>query len=94
MLLELRGDRRITFSGTEDIVRCYACDGGLRKWDPEDDPWIEHAHWFPHCVHVLRERGQEYIDLIQVAAANEEEVSIIIIDQFYLSIGRLMLTIR
>ena len=58
----------------EDIVRCYSCDGGLRKWDSEDDPWIEHAHWFPHCVHVLRERGQEYIDLIQVAAADGEEV--------------------
>ena len=63
----------ITFSGLEDIVRCYACDGGLRKWNPADDPWIEHARLFPHCMHVIRERGQEYIDLINVDTANDAE---------------------
>ena len=49
----------------DDIVQCYACDGGLRKWDPMDDPWIEHAREFPNCDHVIREKGQGFIKMIQ-----------------------------
>lgn len=30
-----------------DDVKCFCCDGGLRCWEPGDDPWIEHAKWFP-----------------------------------------------
>ncbi|XP_052809816.1 uncharacterized protein LOC128238206 [Mya arenaria] len=26
------------YTGKDDHVRCFACDGGLRQWDPEDDP--------------------------------------------------------
>ena len=24
-------------------VKCFYCDGGLRNWQPEDAPWVEHA---------------------------------------------------
>lgn len=44
-----------------DQVRCFHCDGGLRHWDPEDDPWVEHARWFPSCAFVRLVKGQEFI---------------------------------
>ncbi|KAK3585125.1 hypothetical protein CHS0354_034255 [Potamilus streckersoni] len=40
------------YTGQEDIVRCYACDGGLKKWAPGDDAWEEHCKWFPDCPHL------------------------------------------
>lgn len=55
----------LTDLGTEDAVRCFACDVGLRRWDPEDDPWIEHCRWFPQCPYCVEQKGIQYITLIQ-----------------------------
>ena len=33
--------------GHSDDVKCFCCDGGLRCWESGDDPWVEHAKWFP-----------------------------------------------
>ena len=33
--------------GERDRVKCWYCNGGLQNWDYEDDPWREHAKWFP-----------------------------------------------
>lgn len=49
-----------------DHVRCFHCDGGLKHWDPHDDPWTEHARWFPQCSYVLLVKGAEFV----VAAAS------------------------
>lgn len=38
--------------GPEDNVRCYYCDGGLKNWQPTDDPWTEHRRWFSRCAHL------------------------------------------
>ncbi|XP_061727713.1 baculoviral IAP repeat-containing protein 7-B-like [Cydia pomonella] len=46
-----------------DKTKCYHCGGGLSNWIPEDDPWIEHAHWFPKCYYVWSVRGPEFIEL-------------------------------
>ena len=27
-------------SGYGDYVRCFFCGGGLRNWEPGDDPWV------------------------------------------------------
>ena len=40
------------YLGASDHVKCFHCDGGLRNWEPDDDPWLEHAGWFPHCRYV------------------------------------------
>ncbi|KAM3964935.1 death-associated inhibitor of apoptosis 2 [Aphomia sociella] len=50
------------YTGTDDQVRCFYCDGGLGKWEAGDAPWSEHAHWFPHCGYVLLIKGQEYVE--------------------------------
>ncbi len=33
-------------AGLSDQVKCFYCDGGLRNWQPHDEPWTEHARWF------------------------------------------------
>ncbi|KAE8573733.1 Putative inhibitor of apoptosis 2 [Halyomorpha halys] len=55
------------FTGRGDQVRCFHCDGGLRLWEREDDPWLEHARWFPHCGFLLLIKGQEFVDEARAA---------------------------
>ncbi|KAJ0050048.1 hypothetical protein NL108_011867 [Boleophthalmus pectinirostris] len=53
-------------TGTGDDVMCFSCKGGLRGWQPEEDPWEEHAKHFPGCRFLLTEKGQEFINSIQL----------------------------
>ncbi|XP_070538725.1 baculoviral IAP repeat-containing protein 7-B-like [Ptychodera flava] len=52
------------FTGIEDNVRCFYCDGTLRNWEPTDEPWIEHARWFPKCQFVLKNRGSAFMKYV------------------------------
>nr|CAB3225610.1 ZF(RING)-14 zinc finger protein [Phallusia mammillata] len=47
--------------GVRDRVKCYYCNGGLQNWRRNDDPWEEHAKWYPTCEYLLQNRGPEYI---------------------------------
>ncbi|CAG2056158.1 unnamed protein product, partial [Timema podura] len=47
--------------GLSDQVRCFHCDGGLSSWDPTDDPFVEHARWFPHCGYITLVRGTQFV---------------------------------
>ncbi|XP_023937777.2 death-associated inhibitor of apoptosis 2 [Bicyclus anynana] len=58
-------DAGFFYTGIDDQVRCFYCDGGLGKWEAGDAPWSEHAHWFPHCGYVLLVKGQEFVDSCQ-----------------------------
>ncbi|RZC18428.1 inhibitor of apoptosis 2 [Asbolus verrucosus] len=49
------------YEGMGDQVRCFHCDGGLRHWDPQDDPWTEHARWFPRCSFIKLVKGQDFV---------------------------------
>ncbi|CAH0720027.1 unnamed protein product, partial [Brenthis ino] len=55
-------DAGFFYTGVDDQVRCFYCDGGLGKWEAGDAPWSEHAHWFPHCGYVLLVKGPEFVD--------------------------------
>ncbi|XP_053389624.1 uncharacterized protein LOC128552600, partial [Mercenaria mercenaria] len=68
-------DAGLFYTGFRDLCRCFTCDGGLQHWEADDDPWIEHARWFPQCTYVRHVKGQEYINMVQQAAAQafEEE---------------------
>uniref|UniRef100_A0A8C3T932 Inhibitor of apoptosis protein n=1 Tax=Chelydra serpentina TaxID=8475 RepID=A0A8C3T932_CHESE len=48
------------YVGRNDDVKCFCCDGGLRCWESGDDPWIEHAKWFPRCGYLLRIKGRDH----------------------------------
>ena len=48
-----------------DKVVCFACGGGLQDWKKEDDPWYEHARWFPRCIYLLLNKGGEYVSRVR-----------------------------
>lgn len=54
-------DAGFYYIGCSDQVKCFYCDGGLRNWQPEDAPWVEHARWFSKCVFVRLVKGDEFI---------------------------------
>ncbi|XP_067674319.1 E3 ubiquitin-protein ligase XIAP-like isoform X2 [Haliotis asinina] len=49
------------YAGFGDSVKCFFCDGGLRTWERGDDPWAEHARWFPRCPYVRQVKGESFI---------------------------------
>ena len=49
------------FLGSRDHVRCFYCGGGLCNWEARDDPWVEHARWFPSCTFVILNKGEVFI---------------------------------
>ncbi|OXB57869.1 hypothetical protein ASZ78_016443 [Callipepla squamata] len=62
---EQLADAGFYYVGRNDDVKCFCCDGGLRCWESGDDPWIEHAKWFPRCEYLLRVKGGEFVSQVQ-----------------------------
>ncbi|OWF56466.1 Baculoviral IAP repeat-containing protein 7-A [Mizuhopecten yessoensis] len=62
------------YEGTNDYVRCFHCAGGLREWDPEDDPFYEHARWFPFCPFMKLIKGDKYIMGVQSGTIKPPDV--------------------
>ncbi|XP_077612939.1 baculoviral IAP repeat-containing protein 7 [Crocuta crocuta] len=52
-------------TGRQDQVRCFSCHGGLQSWEQADDPWTEHAKWFPRCEFLLQTKGRDFVCRIQ-----------------------------
>ncbi|XP_057559931.1 baculoviral IAP repeat-containing protein 7 isoform X2 [Hippopotamus amphibius kiboko] len=52
-------------TGQQDKVRCFFCHGGLQCWEQGDDPWTEHAKWFPSCEFLLRTKGRDFVCRVQ-----------------------------
>ncbi|XP_075820078.1 baculoviral IAP repeat-containing protein 7 isoform X2 [Microtus pennsylvanicus] len=52
-------------TGQQDKVRCFFCYGGLQSWEQGDDPWTEHARWFPRCRFLLQSKGRHFVERIQ-----------------------------
>ncbi|XP_062067924.1 baculoviral IAP repeat-containing protein 1-like [Lepus europaeus] len=54
------------FTGKRDIVQCFSCGGCLGNWEEGDDPWKEHAKWFPKCEFLQSKKtSEEIIQYIQ-----------------------------
>jgi hypothetical protein len=60
--------------GYWDNTRCFCCGGGFRNWEAGDDPWVEHARWFPKCAFLRQNRGDNFVAKVQ--ARHHEVVSI------------------
>ena len=54
-------DAGFYYIGLSDQTKCFYCDGGLRNWQPDDDPWTEHARWFSKCGYVRLIKGDDFI---------------------------------
>lgn len=61
---EQLADAGFYYTGTGDQTLCYHCGGGLKDWEAEDDPWIQHAKWFKKCYYVLIVKGQAFINSV------------------------------
>uniref|UniRef100_A0A8C1GTK6 E3 ubiquitin-protein ligase XIAP n=1 Tax=Cyprinus carpio TaxID=7962 RepID=A0A8C1GTK6_CYPCA len=53
-------------TGEQDRVLCFKCGGGLKTWRPDEDPWEEHARHYPGCSFLLAEKGEEYVNSVQL----------------------------
>ena len=53
-------------------MRCYFCGGGLSSWESDDDPWVEHAHWFPECLYLSQCKGQDFIRCVREMVRAQE----------------------
>ncbi|XP_052060980.1 baculoviral IAP repeat-containing protein 7-A-like [Mytilus californianus] len=62
------------FTGTGDHCRCFFCGGGLRNWEPGDQPWIEHARWYQNCAFVRNCKGERFIRDVQTTNMQTEIV--------------------
>ncbi|KAM6923759.1 E3 ubiquitin-protein ligase XIAP [Xenentodon cancila] len=62
-------------TGTGDWVSCFSCGGGLKGWQPEEDPWEEHAKYYPGCSFLLAEKGQEFVNSIQLNRPQQNSVT-------------------
>ncbi|NXT41721.1 XIAP ligase, partial [Pelecanoides urinatrix] len=52
--------------GNGDHVVCFHCGGGLQEWKRNEDPWDQHAKWFPGCRFVRMEKGLEFINNVHL----------------------------
>ncbi|NXT84270.1 XIAP ligase, partial [Zapornia atra] len=52
--------------GNGDHVVCFHCGGGLQEWKKNEDPWDQHAKWFPGCGFVRKEKGLEFINNVHL----------------------------
>jgi len=55
---------------TNDRVKCWYCNGGLQNWDRFDNPWFEHAKWFPQCEFFLQQKGPDFVENITCRFTN------------------------
>ena len=54
-------DTGFYFLGSRDRTKCFYCGSGLHNWESTDDPWYEHAKWYPTCEYLLRKKGLEFV---------------------------------
>lgn len=62
------------YRGVEDHTICFSCGGALKDWKDEDEPWEQHAMWFPNCTFLITTKGQQYIDEVQKKIAGVSSV--------------------
>ncbi|XP_049539589.1 death-associated inhibitor of apoptosis 1-like [Anopheles darlingi] len=55
-------DAGFFYTGRGDQVRCYYCGGGLMHWEPDDDPWEQHAMWYSNCIYVRQMKDRSFIE--------------------------------
>ncbi|XP_078586108.1 baculoviral IAP repeat-containing protein 7-A-like [Branchiostoma floridae x Branchiostoma japonicum] len=55
------------YTHIDDRVRCFRCDGGLKDWEPGDEPWEEHARWYPECEFLRQQKGEAFVQAVQVS---------------------------
>ena len=45
-------------------MKCWHRNGGLKNWERYDDPWMEHAKWFPLCEYLLKNKRVDFVKAV------------------------------
>lgn len=57
----------------------FCCDQGVRFWEYDDDPWLEHERYSPFCTYVLLNKDKyaikEICDEVNHPIATDQQVS-------------------
>lgn len=48
--------------GKNDQMACFCCGNGLKNWEDDDDPWIEHSRFFPDCAYIRLYKGNDFVE--------------------------------
>ncbi|KAK7503063.1 hypothetical protein BaRGS_00005689 [Batillaria attramentaria] len=62
------------YIGDSDKTKCFHCDGLLYNWEPDDDPFVEHARWFPQCQYIRLIKGDDFVSNVQSGKVQDESV--------------------
>ncbi|XP_010405986.2 E3 ubiquitin-protein ligase XIAP isoform X1 [Corvus cornix cornix] len=62
-------------TGNGDHVVCFHCGGGLQEWKENEDPWDQHAKWFPGCRFVSKEKGIEFINNVHLRDGRKDSTT-------------------
>lgn len=60
------------YTGPDDRVKCFFCGNILGQWEKDDDPWKEHAQWFPDCPFLVQCMGKGFVSEIQQIVAQQK----------------------
>lgn len=59
-------DAGFFYTGRGDRVVCFSCGLGLSDWDPNDQPWIEHAkHNVDKCNYLYFAKGEDFVNAVR-----------------------------
>lgn len=64
-LSEPLSDAGFYYTQTGDEVECFSCGGALKNWNDGEQPWDEHATWFPKCDFLNMVKGKIFIDFVR-----------------------------
>ena len=45
------------YTGIEDALACFHCEGILDNWQEDDDVYLEHLIHFPNCAYICHQWG-------------------------------------
>lgn len=60
---------------------CFYCNGGLNNWEAGDNPWIEHAVWFPECTFVLEQKGSNFINKARKDKFDQRNIETLLVEK-------------
>ena len=54
-------------------MKCFHCDVLLYEWEPEDDPFVEHARWVPKCQYIQLIKGGDFVCDVQNGKVTQDD---------------------
>lgn len=65
-------DSGLFYTGNGDKVVCFCCGLGLKHWDPDDIPVVEHAKHTAGCSYLDHVKGEQFVQNVKRDFAKKE----------------------